>query len=274
MSREWENLFPAVHIYNIPREMSDHNPLIISTMQTIPSKSRDFRFELSWLKDHNILEKVKEIWGEPTRDKVALNRVQFKLKKVKKFLKGWGFNHAGQIRQRKKEINEQLLELECKDSELSLRQLMQILDEEELFWFKRCHETWLLKGDGNTEFFHRVANGNKRKQTIFSLNDGERVISGDENLLAHATNYYKELFGPGDGNAFNLDSELWPHEDLVTDEENVQLTKPFEEGEVEKALFRMEKNKSAGPDGYPIEFFSEMLVFYKAGHYENVWGFP
>jgi hypothetical protein len=32
-------------------------------------------------------------------------------------------------------------------------ELLQILDEEELFWFKRCHETWLLKGDGNTEFF-------------------------------------------------------------------------------------------------------------------------
>jgi hypothetical protein len=103
--------------------------------------------------------------------------------------------------------------------------------------------------------FHRVANGMKRKQTIFSLNDGERVISGDENLLVQATNYYEELSGPGDGNAFNLDSELWPKEDFVTEEENVQLTKPFEEIEVEKAVFMMEKNKVASPDGYPIEFF-------------------
>jgi hypothetical protein len=26
----------------------------------------------------------------------------------------------------------------------------QLMEEEELFWFKRFHETWLLKGDNNT----------------------------------------------------------------------------------------------------------------------------
>jgi hypothetical protein len=33
------------------------------------------------------LDKIRELWGEPTRDKSAMNRVQFKLKKVKNFLK-------------------------------------------------------------------------------------------------------------------------------------------------------------------------------------------
>jgi hypothetical protein len=82
-----ENLFSSIHIYKIPREISDHNPLNISTMQSTPSKSRDFRFELSWLQNHSILDKIRELWGEPTRDKSAMNRVQFKLKKVKNFLK-------------------------------------------------------------------------------------------------------------------------------------------------------------------------------------------
>jgi hypothetical protein len=38
---------------------------------------------------------VYEIWFDPTRDEVTLNRVIFKLKKVKKFMKGWGFNLSG-----------------------------------------------------------------------------------------------------------------------------------------------------------------------------------
>jgi hypothetical protein len=42
-------------------------------------------------------------------------------------------------------------------------ELYNILDEEELVWFKRSHEAWLLKGDNNTEHFHRIANGRKRK---------------------------------------------------------------------------------------------------------------
>jgi hypothetical protein len=84
------------------------------------------------------------------------------LKKVKSFLKGWGFNLVGIRRKRKKEIQEELMELEGMEEKCTLNmdkisarinlkvELLNILDEEELFWYKRCHETWLLKGDNNT----------------------------------------------------------------------------------------------------------------------------
>jgi hypothetical protein len=51
-------------------------------------------------------------------------------------------------------------------------------------------------------FFSSVASGRKRKQTIFSLSDGNNTIKGNENLLNHDTEYYKMLFGPGSGNVF------------------------------------------------------------------------
>jgi hypothetical protein len=109
----------------------------------------------------------------------------------------------------------------------SLRaELMKILDDEELYWYKRCHEIWLLKGENNTEFFHRIANGRKRKQTIFYLQDGEQNISGDENLIRHATEYYKNLFGPRSGNSMDLDPELWPNDQKVSELENEELIKP------------------------------------------------
>jgi hypothetical protein len=62
---------------------------------------RDFRFELTWLKHPGFYQKVNEIWLTPTRDDVALDRVLFKLKKVKKALKGWGFNVSGAMKQKK-----------------------------------------------------------------------------------------------------------------------------------------------------------------------------
>jgi hypothetical protein len=46
-------------------------------------------------------------------------------------------------------------------------ELMNILEEEETYWFKRSHGNWLLKGEQHRIFFHRVANEKKRKQTIF-----------------------------------------------------------------------------------------------------------
>jgi hypothetical protein len=36
-----------------------------------------------------------------------------------------------------------------------------MLAEEEQYWHKRSSSRSLLKGDNNTEFFHRMANGKK-----------------------------------------------------------------------------------------------------------------
>lgn len=53
-----------------------------------------------------------------------------------------------------------------------IRENHKILEEEELYWFQRSHETWLLKGDYNSDFSHEVANGKKRgKNTIYNLED-------------------------------------------------------------------------------------------------------
>jgi hypothetical protein len=97
------------------------------------------------------------------------------------------------------ELNEEIMVLEnleevapLTEEQVKLRnalktELWKILDDEEMYWHKRCLETWLLKGDNNTNFFHKVANGRKRQQTIFSLSDRDKRIVGDDNLFEHAT---------------------------------------------------------------------------------------
>lgn len=56
--------------------------------------------------------------------------------------------------------------------------LFQMLEEEELYWFKRSHERLLHKGDNNTDYFHRITNGRRRRNTIVSLMDGDQIIEG------------------------------------------------------------------------------------------------
>jgi hypothetical protein len=62
MTKEWESLFPTAHVYKKPRDMSDHNPLIMITQQPYKPKSRVFRFELNWLTHSEFLPKDKELW--------------------------------------------------------------------------------------------------------------------------------------------------------------------------------------------------------------------
>jgi hypothetical protein len=50
-----------------------------------------------------------------------------------------------------------------------------------------------------------------------------------------------------------LDDGLWPLDEWVTDKENLELTKQFQEEEIRRALYQMERNKAVGPDGFPIE---------------------
>jgi len=101
----------------------------------------------------------------------------------------------------------------------------------------------LHEGDIKTEYFHRIANGRKRRNLILKLEDGDRSIEGDSDLLAHATEYYKKLFGPELGNSFPLDPALWDEEDKVNEPENALLCQPFSEEEIKFALFQMEKTK-------------------------------
>ena len=47
ITKDWEDFFSNVLLYKLPREISDHNPLIISSATNQPLRNLTFRFELS-----------------------------------------------------------------------------------------------------------------------------------------------------------------------------------------------------------------------------------
>lgn len=98
------------------------------------------------------------------------------MNRVKKFLKGWGQSLKGHTRKYKRILEEELEKLEKQEEKGSLSteklerktfihtELLRLSEEEELYWHKRSNNMWLLKRDNNTAFFHRVANGKKKKK--------------------------------------------------------------------------------------------------------------
>jgi mannosylglycoprotein endo-beta-mannosidase len=142
------------------------------------------------------------------------------LKLFKQYFKGWSFNLQGELRKKRVQISEKLTKIESYEetSFLGFHQLarkvylikeyLQLLDQEETYWVNRCHENWLLKGDNNTSYFHKIANGRKRKNNVVSLENNGELIEGDENLLKHATDYYKELFGLEEDHNIHIDHAL------------------------------------------------------------------
>jgi hypothetical protein len=80
-------------------------------------------------------------------------------------------------------------------------------------------------------------------------------VEGTDNLLKHATAYYKELFGPAPGNMFSLSQNLWTDDEILNENDNINLTRPFTTEEVRNALFSMKSNRAPGSDEIPTEFY-------------------
>jgi hypothetical protein len=162
----WETAFPLSGARKIPRVISDHNPIIVDTKEVMEIKSREFRFEKSWLLHPDIHMRVEKAWNSPVGATDSISVIQEKLKRVKNSLKGWRANVRGDSLKLKKELLCELENLEALEEENVLPgplfarkgeiqyKLMKIYEEEEMYWFSRSSEKWLLEGDNNTTYFH------------------------------------------------------------------------------------------------------------------------
>ena len=258
-----------VSVRKLVRELSDHNPLLLSSGEESREapKPREFRFNLSWIKDEKFLPTVSRIWARRVQSSDPIDILNIKLKRFKTYFKGWGSDKYGHNKKRKEELRMELAMLEEleEDGPLSPElynikvdvstELHDILVNEEIYWLQQSHERWLLKGDLNTDYYHKIANGRKRKNTIHSLKAGDAEIEGTNNLIAHATEYYKNPFGPGSGNLFHLDPDTWSVEEKLDASDNADLCREFMEEEIKEALFSMAHNRAPGPDNIPVEFY-------------------
>jgi hypothetical protein len=98
---------------------------------------------------------------------------------------------------------------------------------------------------------------------LYSLDDNGTLVEGTNDLLKHATAYYKDLFGPAPGNMFKLSSNLWSMDETLSVEDNRDLTRPFSEEEMKNAMFAMKTNRAPGPDNIPTEFYQHCWMVVK-----------
>lgn len=121
--------------------------------------------------------------------------------------KGWNIKRIGEQKKKKKELMDELYNIDCqaKLRELSQeewihrykveRHLEDFYVEEELYWRQRMDKHWLVAGDSNTKFFHQFANGRRRKGTIMQLETDQGMVTTQEEIMCHAIQFYKNLFG-------------------------------------------------------------------------------
>jgi hypothetical protein len=105
------------------------------------------------------------------------------------------------------------------------------------------------------KYFQIVANRKRRKTRIFSLEQDEGIIEGEEQIKSYITKYYKNLFGSSEAGRLSLNESLVKDIPQVTDTESEMLVDEFSEKETRDAIFQMKHNKAPGPDGFLAEFY-------------------
>jgi hypothetical protein len=87
VSVSWMDKYPLSNAMAMPREMSDHTPLILDVGENKERSVGHFRFELSWLTKEDIMEVIRPIWEADANGKCAIEEWNWRLGNTRKKLR-------------------------------------------------------------------------------------------------------------------------------------------------------------------------------------------
>ena len=194
-----------------------------------------------------------------------------KLKALKGILRAWNKEVFGRVELKKKEALSRISfwdDLE-KEKELSLEEAEERekarddykkwVDREES-WRQKSREIWLKEGDRNTGFFHRMANSQRRRNSIWSISINGRKFVKEPEIKEGLVGAFQSLLSA---------SNNWcpPFPDLpfnlIGEDQVAKLEEMFTEEEILATVSGHNGDKTPGPDGFPLAFWSFSWDFVK-----------
>jgi len=226
-----------------------------------------FRFEKWWLQQPDFKELIAKLWNTSCAFTDPLDIWQFKIRLVRKKVKGWALNINAQVRKQKLELLKEydLLDLKYENSvitEMERQKMKEIVKDLESIWKleeikarQRSRDRYVKEGDRNTTYFQAVANQRNRKKRISGLEGHDGWIDDNKGMLEHVVDFYRNLFGKEENSGVNLGQDFWEVDEKVTALENELLEAPFTENEVREAVFSSYAEGAPGPDGFSFLFY-------------------
>ena len=139
-----------------------------------------------------------------------------KLQFDKAKLKDWNKNSFGMLKERKKNILDEIANIDAIEQEgvlsfdlsaqrvLRKGELEELILREEIHWSQKAKVKWVKDEDCNSKFFHKVANGRRNKNFIkFLENERGLVLDNSESITEEILLYFKKLYlsPPGESKA-------------------------------------------------------------------------
>lgn len=270
VTSDLEELFPQSFLKALPSVISDHCPLLLSTLPSLPAKGR-FRFENFWCKLEGFEEVVQEAWSADCRLQDPISRLDFKLRSTGRALQSWSDKKVGNVKlqlEMARELigrfdrmeesrglsgQERFLHRELKRKYLALASLERTMARQ------RSRISWLREGDANTRFFHQHAAWRRRRNFVQQLEHGSQVATAPDEKAALAHDFFDGVLGSVSHRNFSVNLDFFESRGQHIEE----LEDPFTEDEVRKAIADSPHDKAPGPDGFSGMFYHRCWVIIK-----------
>ncbi|XP_074300606.1 uncharacterized protein LOC141631893 [Silene latifolia] len=192
---EWSDKFPYAKLLHLDREWSDHAPIkaLLNGRRDAEGRApKMFRFEQIWVGHDGCEDVVKRAWETEDGELISsLQRCAIELQNWKGVSIGKVMRDLQKKRKRLKWLNEGGRSVrEVNERRKIVKDIADLLRQEESFWRQRSRALWLRDGDRNTKKFHQKVSQRKEKNHIAKLIDerGRVLLIGIEGRVTDAMN--------------------------------------------------------------------------------------
>lgn len=256
---DWRIRFEGASVEHLATSHSDHVPILIRTDKAFERRGEEkFRFQAAWLMDESFSETVARHWS-------ANADLADNVRHITTSLKDWNKEHFGSVGRKKRRV---LARIQGVQKELSIsrrpglfklekklqKELDDILKQEEMIWYQKSREEWIVSGDRNTKYYHTSTVINRSRKKIGALkNDNDELITEKDQIKTMITDYFMRLFEKD--SSCNMSSALKGKFPPLGEDIKNAMEKPVEIDEIKQAIFDMAPFKAPGPDGLHAAFY-------------------
>ncbi|WJX17552.1 hypothetical protein P8452_07455 [Trifolium repens] len=203
ISDEWANRWGNCSLWALPRDVSDHCPLILKYLQE-EWGPKPFRFKNFWLENKKFVKEVETFWRNYRVEGWMGFVLKERLKGLKFFIKSWTKLEYGSMETKIKELVTVIKDLDIKgegvglsSQEVSSRKekfedLWRTLKNKEAITFQRSRSKWLKEGDGNTKYFHGCVKARRRANSLSALKVDEGWVESPALIKAAVSSYFEK----------------------------------------------------------------------------------
>lgn len=128
---------------------------------------------------------------------------------------------------------------------------------------------WRMHAERGSKYFHRLpyrsVSNNVFKAMVLSQNGGNEgeVTDDAKEMLRECQSYFANLYGAQAEPDVSLSEEFFQGTRTITPNQEEACERPFDDRELEQALFSMKNGTSPGPSGFTAEFFKIFWPVFK-----------